>query len=170
MKAEDGTDVGELDRPVFVHHHALREIEQQLYGHVLAAVDLDKLSGLEQLLWMLFDDLAIDDALALDLTKQLIASALARVAQDPDRHMASVPYGVTKEEAAAVAFDDACLFCRAEAAADQRAAERAAAGDADEPDEPCACCDELVRAWRAEHAEVLAKHGLGPPAEHRCDR
>jgi hypothetical protein len=67
-----------------------------------------------------------------------------------------VPFGITKAEEKAAAFDAGCPFCVLEAA-------RPELGDADEHvDGECACCDMMARDWRAQHAEELARAGLGP--------
>jgi hypothetical protein len=145
---------GPLDRALFLHDKRLVELEQRLYGHVFDAVDVGKLCGLEQMLWFLLDELDIPDDLQGDLARLMIARALARVGEDAQRSFSTVPFGITKEEAAAVAFDDACPFCKVEA---QDHARRAESPDEDADDDDCPCCNDLARQWREEHAEALAR-------------
>jgi hypothetical protein len=160
-----------LDHAVFGMDEALCELESQVYGHVLDAIDFDALNGLEQQLYCLLTDRELDEDVALDLSKLVISRALERAADDPARYVRfGPPDGVTEAEAKAVAFDETCPFCVAEADAEERAKARAAedgqAGGAHGhgANEPCPLCDDLVRRWRAEHADTLRKRGVGPPA------
>jgi hypothetical protein len=151
---------GKLDYPLFRHDKKLRLLEQQLYGHVLAAIDLDRLFQLETSLYtILTDDTGILDALALDVASQLVERALIRAA-DPDARFCDLgpPEGITEAERRAVAFDEACPICLEDRAIErQRERDR---GRVPHEVEPCPCCDDLAQSWREEHAEVLAKAGL----------
>jgi hypothetical protein len=154
----------DLDRPLFVQHVKLRELEKQLYGHVLAAIDLDALSGLgEHLTLHLMEHFELDDHLAMDLADQVMNTALRRVIDDPSRQMSfGAPDGITQAEKDAVAFDETCPFCLAARQDRERAKARTGA---DEPEEEyCACCEMVRESWREKHALVLAKAGLGPPS------
>jgi hypothetical protein len=180
----DGLDDDDDDDGVatqFVHSEHLAALERRIYGHVLAAVDLDALSNLEQITISLVME-ALDsegerkrkraaktDALpaipphaelAIDLAAQLIEGALRRLVDDPRRYMdCGPPHGVTPEEAAAVAFDEDCPYCVAIRADEQAQREHLAKHPTDE-EEACPCCDMLVESWREEHKEKLAKAGL----------
>ncbi len=153
---------GGFDRPFFSHQTKLRELEEQLYGHVLAAIDFDALARAEQqLFWVLSEEHGIDDELALDLAAQIMDRALLRVADDPSRYGdMGPPEGITEAEAKAVAFEEDCPFCIADAESAKRESAHAHVAA-----EPCAVCDDLAQSWREEHADVLAKHGLGPAAD-----
>lgn len=179
----------ELESPFFVHAKKLSALEEQLYGHVFAAIDLDALARLEQHLCMLLmDDFKLPGELALDLSTQILESAIRRVAEDPARHVSfGPPEGITEAEKAAVAFDETCPFCVAARRAAQPARPRSASGGGasatsigaafdisvrhgsegdlhESEDEPCPCCEMLAQSWREEHADVLAKAGLAPPS------
>ena len=158
----DGED--DLDRPSFKCSKKLGDLEEQLYGHVRAAVDLGAISCLEQhVSFLLSEDFGMDDSLAIDLSRQIIDAALRRVIEDPTRYVSfGAPDGITEEEKEAVAFDETCQFCLAA----RRARERAKAHDGAEPEEEeyCACCEMLRDSWREKHADVLAKAGLAPPS------
>ena len=158
MNIEDEED---FDRPSFVHTRKLGLLEQQLYGHVRAAVDLDALHGLEEhLVLVLMEDFAMGTDLAIDLSTQVIEAALRRVIDDPARHIRlGAPDGITEEEKAAVAFDGTCPFCLAA----RQASERAKAAGDDQHEELCACCEMVCNEWREKHAEVLEKAGLAKP-------
>jgi hypothetical protein len=151
---------GELDYRLFRQDAKLGLLEQQLYGHVLAAIDLDRLFQLETSLFgILTDDTGISDELALDVASQLVERALVRAA-DPDARFIDwgPPEGITEAERRAVAFDEACPICVEDRAVERQ---RALSGDrVQPPDEPCPCCDDLANSWREQHAAVLAKAGL----------
>jgi hypothetical protein len=139
---------------------ALADLEQQLYGHVRDAVDFDALYQLEQLLWGLLDLRRIED-LDGELAKALIVEAITCAARDPASYVSvSPPPGITEAEAKAVERDDACPFCKMEADQAAYAADPANA-DAEEAAELVALYEPEARAWRAQHAEVLQRRGLG---------
>lgn len=133
----------------------LAALEEQLYEHVVDCIDFDALFGLEQLLWHLVDKLGLG---RLDeesgLSKQLIRRALVRAAYDPSTAFSDVPFGITKDEEKAVKFDAECPFCQYEAE-HPRDEEKAA------EEECCPLCDDMAAEWRAQHAEVLKRRGLG---------
>jgi hypothetical protein len=163
MKIEEDFD---FDRPSFVSSKMLAVLEEQLYGHVRAAVDFDMLYQLEEhLSLILMKDFAMETPLACDLSTMILEAALRRVVDDPVRHgtVNGAPDGITEEELEAVAYDEACEFCRAARQARERA--KAFAGV---EEEYCACCEMLRDDWREKHADVLAKAGLTrPPSEPR---
>lgn len=165
MKRED--DDG-FETPLFAQSKRLGVLEDQLYGHVRAAVDLDMMFQLEQHLAMVLgDQFEMSTDLALDLSTQMLESAIRRVAGDPIRSVVidGPPDGLDEEELAAVAFDADCQFCLADKQNRDRAKARASAGIVEE-EEYCACCEMLRDDWRAKHADVLAKAGLArPPSE-----
>ena len=142
-----------LDVPLFAHDAKLRALEEQLYGHVLAAIDLDRLAHLEQVLYAVLSDRGMASDLALDLSLQLVERALVRASDNQARFCDfGPPPGITEAERRAVSFDETCPIC----VGDKRA------GPPSEPheDEPCQCCDALAQSWREEHAEELARAGL----------
>ncbi|MBA3397958.1 MAG: hypothetical protein H0T89_35365, partial [Deltaproteobacteria bacterium] len=96
--------------------------------------------------------------LSLDLSKAMISRGLERAVDDQARYCSNVPWGISKEEAKAAAFDENCPFCVAKAEAADRAA--AAPPDGHGAEEDCPLCDDMVRAWRAQNAEALAKRGV----------
>ena len=150
-----------FDAPLFAQSKRLGKLEDQLYGHVRAAVDLDMLSQLEQHLAMVLgDQFAMTTELALDLSTQMLESALRRVAGDPIRTVVidGPPDGLTEDELEAVAFDETCQFC----VAARQARARAKARPEPEEEEYCACCEMVREEWREKHREVLAKAGLVP--------
>lgn len=155
----------ELDLPTFVHHARLRALEEQLYGHVLDAIDLDALHGLEQMLYsILTSRMRISSELALDLSVLMIERALVRASDDSARYLdTGPPPGITKAERDAVAFDASCPFCREAARAKRESCGASAA--AIEDDEPCPCCEMLAEEWREEHREVLEAAGLRKPRD-----
>jgi hypothetical protein len=92
----------------------LADLEEQLYGHVLDAIDFDALFQLEQLLWGLIDQRGIDDQDG-ELADSLIVDAINRAAHDDARHCTiAPPPGMTEAETRAARFDEACPFCRVE--------------------------------------------------------
>ena len=127
---------------------------EQVYEHVLDAIDFSALYHLEQLLWSLLEE-GPDDT----TSKDLITAALARAGNDERRYCSDVPPGITKEEEKAAAFDDDCPLCRMEAAS---------------PHEPehdhegeCELCDDMAREWRAENAEALRSYAMRTAASAR---
>ena len=134
----------------------LGELTKQLYGHVMDAIDFEALFQLEQMLWSLLPQCGIEDDDDGDLASRLIAEAIVRASKDPARHVSFVPAGITKAEAKAVDFDERCPFCQMEAATPRE--------DHDHGGEACLLCDDLARMWREEHADLLRKRGLPPPA------
>jgi len=105
--------------------------------------------------------------LALDLSRVLVTQVLEQIVRDPGRGCDSVPYGISKAERFAAAYEEGCPFCEMEAAAgaaDPARAGRDANDDDDDHGEDCACCDMLVQEWRARHAEALRRFGLAPAA------
>ena len=141
---------------------ALADLEAQLYGHVRDAVDFDALYQLEQLLWGLLDLRRIDD-LDGELAKALIVDAITCAARDPASYVSTgPPPGITETEAMAVERDDACPFCKMEADQAAYAADPSNVdADAAEAAELVALYEPQARAWRAQHAEVLQRRGLG---------
>jgi hypothetical protein len=162
MKRED--DDG-FETPLFSQSKRLAVLEEQLYGHVRSAIDLDALSQLEQHLSMVLgDQFGMTMDLSLDLSTQMLESAIRRVAGDPQRHVnMGPPDGITDDERFAVAFDETCQFCLAAKQNRDRDTARAKAG-VEMEDEYCACCEMLRDEWRDKHAEVLAKAGLARPS------
>jgi hypothetical protein len=146
-------------RTLFVQDDKLGLLEQQLFGHVLAAIDLDRISHLETSLFAHLTDAGLTETLALDLAAQLVEHALVRVATDADIRCCDFgpPEGITDAERRAVEHDDACPIC-----VEDRAIERQRARSVAEPPphEPCPCCEDLAQSWREEHAEELAHAGL----------
>jgi hypothetical protein len=140
----------------------LTDLQQQLYGHVLDKIDFDGMYGLEQLLWGLLDERDIEDEDG-ELAKALIVDAVIRAARDPASYVpVSPPPGITKAEAKAVEFDEACPFCKMEADEAAYAGDPAnAAAEAAEAAEQTALYASNARAWRARHAEALKRRGLG---------
>jgi hypothetical protein len=78
----------EPDRPVFAFDRALGVLERAFYRHLLSAIDLDAVFGLEQLLW---DELrkldAFNEDQVLDVSNAILSRALDRVAFDPARSL-----------------------------------------------------------------------------------
>lgn len=144
-----------LSRALYAEPKALGAIGDALYNHVMELLDCDALSRLEQELWSVLDLAGIEDEDGAIATK-MIRDAILRLADDPMRHVSDVPYGITKAEAKAAAFDDGCPFCVIEAA---RPPDVVAD---DHVEGECECCDMMAREWRAEHADALARAGLAP--------
>ncbi len=118
---------------------------EQVYEHVIDAIDFTALYQLEQRLWSL-----VDEAPGEHTAQQLITDALSRVANDERRYCSFVPPGITKAEEKAASFDEDCPLCRM---------------DAHSPPEPehdhegeCSLCDDMAREWRAENAEALRRY------------
>jgi hypothetical protein len=131
------------------------------YKHVVEAIDFDAIYRFEQILIGLLGEVGIHDEDG-ELAETIIRDAIVRAANDPDRDISDVPFGITKAEAAAVAFDPSCPICVLEAA---RPPESEAP---DHVDGECECCDMMARDWRAEHAEALARAGLAPRSPARA--
>jgi len=166
MKIEgfEDDDSEALESPFFSSHKELAELEAQLYGHVLRAIDFDELNSLEQHVCMILgDEYELDDDLALDLGKQVMSRALHQVANDHIRRVMDIgaPDGITDEEKAAVAFDDTCPFCAFDRQQAEALAKHAASG---QKEEVCECCEMLREEWREQHAAVLKKAGLYKPS------
>ena len=143
-----------LSRALYAEPAKLGAVADALYNHVLEAIDFDALSDLEQTLWSVLGAAGIEDKIG-DLSTRMMREALLRIADDPDRNVTTVPSGITKAEAKAAAFDDGCPFCVSEAARPP---------PPEMPDHvagECECCDMMARDWRAEHADALARAGLG---------
>lgn len=130
----------------FRHHGTLEKLERQLFAHVLELGNLRNLSGLEQVLYEVLSD-TIDDELAMDLSRIMVAQAVEDVVRDPLRDMSSVPHGISRAERFAAFFEKGCPFC--ESRVDLSPVEDEAI------DDDCECCAMMVRDWRAEHAEAL---------------
>jgi len=140
----------------------LGKLEDQLYNHVVDKLDFVGLYQLEQLLWGLLDLRGIHDEDG-ELAKTLIVDAVTRAVRDPASYFpSSPPPGITEAEAKAVAFEEACPFCTMEANHAAYLADPAnAAAEAADAAEMVALAEPAARAWRARHAEVLARRGLG---------
>jgi hypothetical protein len=125
----------------------LEALADQVAEHIHDAIDWNAVFRIEQMLWFLLKE-DPDGARAMTL----VGEAFARAAVSPSRYgVTDVPYGVTKEEAKAVAFDDGCPLCRL---------------DAQSPPEPehdhdgdCELCDDMAREWRAQNADALRRYG-----------
>ncbi len=130
----------------FRHHRKLEKLERQLFAHVLELGNLRNLSGLEQVLYEVLSD-EIDEELAMDLSRIMVAQAVEDVVRDPLRDMSSVPHGISRAERFAAFFEKDCPFC--ESRVDLSPVE-------DEPvEDDCECCAMMVRDWRKEHAAAL---------------
>ncbi len=136
---------------------SLEELTDSLYNHVLETIDFGAIHRFEQLLWSLLPELGIHDEEG-EVAAKMIKDAIVKAASDPMRNVSTVPYGVTEEEEKAVKFDDGCFFCVYE---DNNPREENRYVDGE-----CACCDMMAREWRKQHAAVLDKRGVRPPA-HR---
>jgi hypothetical protein len=143
-----------LTRDLYASEDKLRAIADCVYNHVVGAIDFDAMYRFEQILHGLLDEVGIQDD--GDLAEMIVRDAIVRAASDPDRHVSHVPFGITRAEEAAVAFDPGCPLCVLEAARPP---------EAEAPDHvegECECCDMMAREWRVEHADALARAGLGP--------
>lgn len=143
-----------LSRALYAKPAQLGAVADALYDHVLEAIDLDALSNVEQMLWSVLGAAGVVDDTG-DLAARMMRDAILRLANDAGRNISSVPPGVTKAEAKAVAFDDGCPFCVLEAA------QPAPSEATDHVEDECECCDLMAREWRAENSEALARAGLG---------
>jgi hypothetical protein len=171
MRSEDLPE--HLDAPLFSAHAKLSELERQLYGHVIEAVDWDMLHALDQYLYAVLRKRNIGHELATDIADQLIERSLHRAADDQVRFgPTSIPFGITDEERRAAAVEEGCPFCDFEAKlaaqAKQDEAKPPQPGEGQE-EECCPLCDDMAAEWREEHAEALAKAGLSPPPAHDHD-
>lgn len=176
MKSEDLPE--HLDAPLFTSHKKLVELERQLYGHVIEAVDWDLLHAFDEYLYTVLRKRNIGHDLAVDIAAQLIERSLHRAADEQVRFaLSSVPFGITDAERRAAAFEDGCPFCDYEAKVAEQAvkdAAKAAARPPSEGDEEdgdcCPLCDDMAAEWREKHAEALARAGLSPPEhDHASD-
>jgi hypothetical protein len=78
----------EPERPLFAFDRELGALERAFYRHLLRAIDLDALFGLEQMLWSELEELELfSDEQVLDISNAILARALERVACDPLRSM-----------------------------------------------------------------------------------
>ena len=126
----------------------LEALAEQVNEHIHHAIDWDAVFRIEQMLWSLLPD-DPDGRQAM----QLVTDAFAHAATSEARvGVSDVPYGITREEEKAAAFDESCPLCLIEAQA---------------PPEPehdhegeCALCDDMAREWRAENAEARRRYGL----------
>lgn len=134
---------------------SVEELAASLRTHVLEAIDFEVIDMFEQLLWSLLPELGVHDEDG-EIAAKMIKDAITQAAEDPMRKISDVPFGITREEAKAVAFDDGCLFCVYEA-------KNPRAQDDGYVDGECACCDLMARDWRKQHAEVLNQRGIRPP-------
>jgi hypothetical protein len=143
---DDDDDVAADGSGLFRYHHKLMQLERRLFAHVREVGDLRALSAMEQVLYgELCDEL--DNELALDLSRILVARVVERVIDDPERDISSVPHGISRAERMAAFFEPDCPFCRAKV-------------DLVEPepsdeDLDCECCAMTVREWRDKHADAL---------------
>lgn len=144
--------VRKVSRALYAEPAGIGAIADAFYNHVRETLDLEALNRIEQELWSVLDAAGIEDELG-ELSSKMVRDAIIRLADDPMRNISDVPYGITEEEAAAVAYDDECPFCVLEAAQPKT-----------EPahDDDCSCCAMIAAEWRAQHAEVLARAGLAP--------
>src|SRR3954468_22277592 len=101
MKLEDAD---QFSNGFFHHHTTLMKLERQLFAHVRELGDLRTLSGLEQVLYCVLAD-ELDEDLALDLSRMLVAQAVERVIHDPERGVSSVPRGISLAERLAAFFE-----------------------------------------------------------------
>lgn len=122
-------------------------LAEQVYEHVIDAIDFTALYQLEQMLWSLLDERPDDRT-----SQQLITDALSRVASDERRYCSFVPPGITKAEEKAATYDDDCPLCRMEAASPHEPEH--------EHEGECELCDSMARDWRAENAEALQRFAL----------
>jgi hypothetical protein len=78
----------EPDRPMFGFDRELGTLERAFYRHLLRAIDLDALFGLEQMLWCELQELELfTDDQVLDISNAILSRALERIAHDPRRSM-----------------------------------------------------------------------------------
>jgi hypothetical protein len=132
---------------LFRDHKRMKELERQLFAHVREARDLRVLSGLEQVLYCVLSE-EIDDNLAMDLCRVMVARAAEDVIRDPARDMTTVPHGISRAERIAAFYEDDCVFCEA----------KVNVLEDEEVDDDCECCRAMVREWRAKHAVALARY------------
>jgi hypothetical protein len=134
---------------------SLEDLTTRLYNHVFQTIDFGAIYMFEQMLWSLLPELGIRDEEG-EVAATMIRDAIIKAASDPMRNISDVPYGITKEEEKAVNFEEDCFFCVYEA---KNPRENDAYVDGE-----CACCDSVAQDWREQHADVLKKHGVPPPA------
>ena len=140
----------------FRHHGTLEKLERQLFAHVLELGNRTAPARAPRGCAEVLSD-TIDDELAMDLSRIMVAQTVEDVVRDPLRDMSSVPHGISRAERFAAFFEKDCPFC--ESRVDLSPVEDEAI-DAD-----CECCAMMVRDWRAEHAEALhAFRDRKPPA------
>jgi hypothetical protein len=73
---------------MFGFDRELGTLERAFYRHLLRAIDLDALFGLEQMLWCELQELELfTDDQVLDISNAILSRALERVAHDPRRSM-----------------------------------------------------------------------------------
>jgi hypothetical protein len=143
-------------------HQAVRELTDQLYGHVVRTIHAGALDGLEQQLAMALHDRGVRDD-DLTLTPVILADLLGRFAHDPARGIRFVPAGITDDEIIAASYTETCPFCRHDLAA---AKHRARHGHGPEPDDEAWDTEMLAlhagaaARWREEHAAALRRFGL----------
>ena len=104
----------EPGRPVFAFDRVLGALERGFYRHLVRAIDLDAMFGLEQLLWTELQELELfTDDQVLDLANAILARALERVACDPLRSMREGKIGPDGQivEVPEAPHGD-CPFCR----------------------------------------------------------
>lgn len=149
------TEARTLAKELYARERKIGALADCVYNHVFDAIDFDAISRFQQILCGLLDEVGIQDEDG-ELAETIIRDSIVRAASDPQRHIRRVPFGITKAEEAAVEFDPGCPLCVLEAA-------RPPQSDTPEHvDGECECCDMMAREWRAEHAEVLARAGVGP--------
>ncbi len=145
-----------LSRALYAEPAKLGAVADALYNHVLDSIDLDALSRLDQMLWSVLDAAGIDDEDG-ELSSRLMRDAIIRLAHGGDRFVSHVPFGISKAEAKAAAFDDGCPFCVLDAAQPPPPPP----DSSDHVEGECACCDMMASEWRAQNADALARAGLG---------
>ena len=143
-----------LAKELYARERKIGALVDCAYDHVFDAIDFDAMFRFEHILIGLLGELGIEDSNG-DLAETIVRDAIVRAASDPDRHVSHVPFGISKAEAAAAAFDPECPLCVLEAA-------RPAEPEPDHLEGECTCCDMMARDWRAENAEALARAGLVP--------
>jgi hypothetical protein len=142
-------------------HQAVRELTDQLYGHVVRTIDAGAVDALEQMLATALHDRGVRHDHAL--TAVILADLLGRFAHDPSRGLRAAPAGITDDEIVAATYTETCPFCRHDLAVAER---RARHGRGPDPDDE-AWDQELLELdaaaatrWREEHAAALRRFGL----------
>ena len=100
-------------RPFFEFDRRLRSLESAFYRHLLAAIDLDLVFGLEQKLWTKIADRSrFTDDQVLDIANAVVTRAFERLGHDPRRAMQE---GVTGADGRIAPAPEAphehCPFC-----------------------------------------------------------